>query len=59
MKPMYSKVKAVMIAGCIMTLVTWLLTRFAGIEVPADVATACAWIICVAAGWVQLEKVGG
>jgi hypothetical protein len=45
------KVKAVGVTGALGTLIAFLLLRFAGVEVPADVALAIATVLVTAFGY--------
>lgn len=45
------KVIAAGIGGAVTTIIVWLLIRFAGVEMPADVTAAIATLIAIAAGY--------
>ena len=56
-KPIYSKVKAMTLAGATVTILAFLLSRAAGISLPADVTGAAVVIVAFIFGYLQLEKV--
>lgn len=56
-KPIYSKVKAMTLAGATVTILAYLLRSYAGIELPADVGAAAVVIVSFVFGYFQIEKV--
>lgn len=50
------KIIAAMIGGAVTTIVVWLLVRFAGVEVPPDVAAAIATLIAIGAGYLRSAR---
>lgn len=54
-KTISPKVTAVGVAGAIMSILAWILMRFFGVELPADVTLAGAVVIMAAAGYFKRD----
>jgi hypothetical protein len=55
--PVYSKVKAVGLAGIISTVIIFLLTQVMGVEVSAELAAAIVTVVTFIVGWAKKELV--
>ncbi|GAF85884.1 unnamed protein product, partial [marine sediment metagenome] len=56
--PIYSKVKAMTLAGSVVAILAWALSYFVQIELPPEVISAAIVIVSFVFGYFKIEKQG-
>ena len=54
--PIYSKVKAMSLAGSVVAILAWALKTYAGVELTPEVLSAAIVIVSFVFGYFQIEK---
>lgn len=57
-KPIYSKVKAMTLAGATVAILAFVLREMTGVDLPAEIVSAAVVIVSFIFGYFKLERVG-